>query len=198
MPSYSALRTLLEEKIELGQPAYINWNIWGSIQTAEAMARGPFSAVLVDMQHGAATFGDVQAMMAVIIQCQSVPLVRIPVGDFATASRAVDAGAQAIVAPMINTPEEAKALVDAVKYPPIGARSFGPLRTNTLYETTDVNRYVREANQFCLTFAMIETKEALGNLDAILAVEGIDGVFVGPADSIPHSARWRARGYGRC
>jgi 4-hydroxy-2-oxoheptanedioate aldolase len=79
---------------------------------------------------------------------------------------------------MINTAEDARRLVQATRYAPMGGRSFGPTRANLVHGSG----YAKGANASVLVLAMIETREALQNLDAILAVEGIDGVYVGPSD----------------
>ena len=108
-------------------------------------------------------------------------VVRIPVGEFQTASRVLDAGAAGVIAPMINSVEEARALVRFCKYPPLGERSFGAYAALAA-SGLDRLAYLEQANAFVQVFAMIETREALNALDDILAVDGIDGVFVGPAD----------------
>jgi 4-hydroxy-2-oxoheptanedioate aldolase len=108
--------------------------------------------------------------------------VRIPVGEFASVSRALDFGAEGIIAPMINTPADARAYASFAKYPPIGERSWGPHRATTLADMPDQKVYLREANDLTVTFAMIETRTALANIEAIAATPGIDALFLGPAD----------------
>jgi 4-hydroxy-2-oxoheptanedioate aldolase len=110
------------------------------------------------------------------------PIVRVAVGDFATASRALDFGAEGIIAPMINTPADARAYVSFAKFPPLGERSWGPHRATTLANVADQKVYLREANELTVTFAMIETQTALDNAEAIAATPGIDALFLGPAD----------------
>lgn len=172
----------LVRRVATGETLFSAWAMWPSALVSEAMARSDFEAVLVDMQHGLVGFSDCQAMIGSIVMAGKPALVRIPVEGFAMASQALDLGAQAIVAPMINDVSDAEAFAKAVKYPPIGERSYAPFRACQLFDEADVNAYVKAANKNCLALAMIETKEALDNLDAILAVKGIDGVFVGPAD----------------
>ena len=101
---------------------------------------------------------------------------------YATVSRALDCGAEAIIAPMINTPADARAFAAAAKYPPLGERSWGPLRAMPLQGRTVATDYLREANDGTLTLAMIETRTALSNVDAIAATPGIDALFIGPYD----------------
>ena len=112
----------------------------------------------------------------------AAPVVRVPVGDFALVSRALDFGAEGIIAPMINTAADARAFAAAAKYPPIGERSWGPHRATTLAGLADQSVYLREANDHIITLAMIETRTALANLDAIVDTPGIDGLFLGPSD----------------
>ena len=178
MVSVSALVQVLTQK----EIVFSGWSMWPSSIVVESLARSFFDTVLIDMQHGLIGYSDAMAMTAAITHAGKPAMVRIPVGDFATASRALDSGAQGIVAPMINTATDAQAFVDAVKYPPLGQRSYGPFRACQLFDIAEANDYVAQGNRSCLAFAMIETEEAIENLDNILAVEGLDGVFVGPAD----------------
>ena len=120
--------------------------------------------------------------VAHVRQGGAAPIVRVPLGDFALVSRALDFGAEGIIAPMINTAADARAFAAAAKYPPIGERSWGPHRATTLAGLADQTVYLREANDHVVTLAMIETRTALKNLDAIIETRGIDGLFLGPSD----------------
>nr|WP_320141623.1 aldolase/citrate lyase family protein [uncultured Cohaesibacter sp.] len=179
--TFGNLALALQNAQQSGTPVYSGWSLFPDPLVARAVASGPFEALLIDCQHGHMDFSQSQAMTIAIAQAGKAPLLRIPVADFAFVSRALDFGVQGIVAPMINSADEARALVDAAKYPPVGKRSFAPFGACALYGMATPD-YVQAANQDCIAFAMIETQEALDNLDAILAVEGLDGVFVGPAD----------------
>jgi 4-hydroxy-2-oxoheptanedioate aldolase len=97
-------------------------------------------------------------------------------------SRALDMGAEGVVAPLINTVADAKRFVAVAKFPPVGERSWGPSRAMMLGGFPDMKSYLRDANDETVTIAMIETREALANVDAIAAVKGIDVLFVGPSD----------------
>jgi 4-hydroxy-2-oxoheptanedioate aldolase len=148
---------------------------------ADALAREPFDAVTLDMQHGGVDFvGASRAVLAVALAGKPT-IVRIPVGDFASASRLADAGAAAIIAPMINSAADARRFAEFIKYPPIGRRSWGPRAALALSGLIGP-AYLHTANAMTLAIAMIETREALEALDEILATPGIDGVFVGPSD----------------
>lgn len=163
---------------------YVLVTAWSAIpdpQVADILARCPYDAVTLDMQHGQQTFESVITGTAAIRAAGKHAIVRIPVGDFATASRALDAGVEAVIAPMINSEDDARAFAASVKYPPVGERSWGPLRAMSILDM-DGQTYLEKANETCLAIAMIETPQAIKNIDAIMAVDGIDGVLVGPGD----------------
>jgi 4-hydroxy-2-oxoheptanedioate aldolase len=136
---------------------------------------------VLDMQHGSFTIETAMRGIAAVALAGAPAIVRIPVGEFATVSRMLDAGASAVIAPMVNSVADARALVAFAKYPPVGERSWGPHRALALSGLGQA-AYLAQANQLQLTIPMIETRAALAALDDILAVPGIDGVFVGPSD----------------
>jgi 4-hydroxy-2-oxoheptanedioate aldolase len=150
--------------------------------TVEVIAHSAFDAVTLDMQHGGHDEASVLRAVGLILGAGKPPLVRIPVGRFDMASRALDFGAHAVIAPMINSAEDARKFAAAMKYPPVGERSWGAFRTNADYGAPGSNDYLTTVNRDTLAFAMIETRDAYDALDAILDVRGIDGVFVGPSD----------------
>merc|ERR1712098_603276 len=143
----------------------------------EHYARLGFGAVLIDQQHGLlderTAFECVQRLEK-FPHC--FPIVRVADNSTALISRALDAGACGIIAPMINTVEDAKKLVEQCRYAPEGKRSWGPTRALILDAGTE------DANTHVKVFAMIETAEAIKNLDSILDLDGLDGAFVGPCD----------------
>jgi 4-hydroxy-2-oxoheptanedioate aldolase len=117
-------------------------------------------------------------MLQAISTTDTVPVVRVPWLEPGILMKTLDAGAYAVICPMVNTREDAQRLVAYTNYAPQGTRSFGPVRA-TLYGGAD---YFRHANRTIVRFAMIETAQALDNLDAILSVEGLDAVYIGPSD----------------
>jgi 4-hydroxy-2-oxoheptanedioate aldolase len=148
---------------------------------AEALARESFDTVTLDLQHGGVDFvGASQAILAVALAGKPT-IARIPVGDFALASRLADAGAAAVIAPMIDDAATARRFAEHMKFPPLGQRSWGPRAAQALSGLVGP-AYLHGANAITVAIAMIETREALASLDAILATPGIDGVFVGPND----------------
>jgi 4-hydroxy-2-oxoheptanedioate aldolase len=156
-------------------------NGWLGIPDAfatEVMAHCGWDSLCIDLQHGLAGYESTVAMLQAIATTDVTPLVRVPWNDPAIIMRCLDAGAFGVICPMINTAEQAARFVGACRYAPIGYRSLGPIRAQ-IYAGAD---YALHANDSIVALAMIETSEALANLDAILATRGLDGVYVGPAD----------------
>jgi 4-hydroxy-2-oxoheptanedioate aldolase len=155
----------------------------GSPVVAETIAGEGFPAVVLDAQHGLWDTASLIAGIGSVSHTESTPVVRTPLNDFALVSRALDFGAEAIIAPMINDADDARHFAAAAKYPPLGERSWGPLRAMALQAPRITSAdYLREANEGTLTFAMVETAISLGNAEKIAAIPGIDGLFVGPYD----------------
>ena len=174
-------RFSLARRLRAGETVHTGWCGLGVPIVAESIARAGFPAVTLDQQHGLYTMDSTAAGIAVVHMAGAAPVVRVPLGDFAVASRVLDFGAQGVIAPMINSAEDARMFAAAAKFPPLGERSSGPLRALML-NGMEIADYVAQANDATVTFAMIETREALRNLDAILATPGIDAVFIGPSD----------------
>jgi len=172
----------LARRLHAGETVFSGWCGLPYPIVAETIGRDGFGAVTLDAQHGLWDVGAIVTGVAAVRQAGSAPVVRVPVGDFALVSRALDFGAEGIIAPMINTAADARAFGAAAKYPPTGERSWGPHRATNLAGLPDQSVYLREANDHVITLAMIETRAALKNLEAIVATAGIDGVFLGPSD----------------
>ena len=147
----------------------------------EQLVREDFDAIVLDMQHGAVDVGGAIRGISAAALFGTPAIVRIPIGEFSVAARVMDAGAAAVIAPMINSVQDARRFVEHVKFPPIGQRSWGP-RAALAFCNYGEAEYLQNANRITLAIAMIETEEAIGALDDILAIPGIDGVFVGPSD----------------
>jgi 4-hydroxy-2-oxoheptanedioate aldolase len=172
----------LARRLRAGETVFSGWCGLPYPLVAETLARDGFAAVTIESQHGLWDVGGILAGVAAVRQGGAAPIVRVPLGDFALVSRALDFGAEGIVAPMINTPADARAFAAAAKFPPVGERSWGPHRAMTLGGVPDMATYLREANDHIITLAMIETRTALQNFDAIITTPGIDGFFLGPSD----------------
>jgi 4-hydroxy-2-oxoheptanedioate aldolase len=154
------------------------WLTIPSTISAEVVARVGFDYVCVDMQHGAIDYQAAVGLLQAINLGASSPVVRVPWNEPGIIGKMLDAGAMSVIVPMVSSPDEARAAVAACRYAPLGIRSFGPLRA-FLQEGPG---YYGSANAEVACIPMIETKQALENLDAILDVPGIDAVYVGPAD----------------
>jgi len=172
----------LAGRLATGKTLYTAWAGWTDPLHAETLARAGFDAVTLDMQHGLHSVEGICHSISAVALAGKPAIVRIPLSDWGTASRVLDAGASAVIAPMINSVEDAQAFAEAMKYPPLGGRSWGPERAMGLGGFTNGPDYLKRANSATMAIAMIETRQALEALDGILAVEGIDGIFVGPSD----------------
>ena len=161
-----------------GEAVVNGWLSIPSAFSAEVMAQQGFDSLTVDMQHGVVDYQVAVTMLQAISTTPVIPLARVPWNDPGRIMKILDAGVYGVICPMINTREQAEALVQASKYPPRGYRSWGPVRAS-LYAGGD---YGDRANEDLLVMPMIETAEALKNLDEILSVPGIDAVYVGPSD----------------
>jgi len=146
--------------------------------SAEVMAHQGWDTLTIDLQHGVIDYPAMVSMLQAISTTPTVPVVRVPWLEPGILMKTLDAGAYAVICPMVNTREDAQKLVAWTNYAPRGTRSFGPVRA-TLYGGAD---YAQHANDTIVRFAMIETKQALDNLEEILSVEGLDAVYIGPSD----------------
>lgn len=169
---------LLRDKLAGGGTALGAWMFLREPMLAHSAARLDYDYVCVDVQHGLQSFDDVTAMLAAAAGGSATPIVRTPWNEPGLVGRFLDAGALGIIFPMINTAEDAARAVSACRYPPAGERSLGPIGAGLLHG----GDYVPTANDSVLVIPMIETITAVENLDEILAVDGVDHIYVGPAD----------------
>src|SRR5579872_849429 len=147
--------------------------------SAEVMAQCGFDSVTVDMQHGVQ---DYQSMVQCFQAMQAhpvTPMVRVPWNEPGIIGKVLDGGAYGVICPMINTKQEAENFVQYCKYPPRGTRSNGPIRAAMYGEATG---YQTTANAETLCIPMLETRDAMKNMEAILDVDGVAGVYIGPSD----------------
>lgn len=161
-----------------GRPTIGGWLSIGNAYTAELMAHLGFDWLCIDLQHGMIGYEDLKAMLPAVSTTPTTPLVRVPWNEPAAIMKALDAGAYGVIVPMINSRQEALQAIAACRYPPEGQRSFGPIRA-ALYGGKG---YAQEANRQIACIAMIETRQALDNLEEIAATPGLDGVYIGPTD----------------
>lgn len=168
------LRTLWAQD----QAAVNGWLAVPNGFSAEVMAHQGWDTLTIDLQHGVVDYPAMVGMLQAISTTPTVPIVRVPWLEPGIVMKALDAGAYGVIAPMVNTADDAAKLVAWTHYAPQGTRSFGPVRA-LLYGGAD---YPAHANKTVVAFAMIETAQALDNLDAILSVEGLDAIYIGPSD----------------
>jgi 4-hydroxy-2-oxoheptanedioate aldolase len=168
----------LKQKWAAGEPAFGAWLAIPSTFSAEAVAHMGFDYVCIDMQHGLIDYAATAEMLLAIHSAGATPIVRVPSNDFATINKVLDAGALGVIVPMIETVADVEAAVRACRYPPEGTRSYGPTRA-PLVAGPD---YFATANDKLACIPMVETRSALEHLDAILAVPGVDAIYVGPND----------------
>jgi 4-hydroxy-2-oxoheptanedioate aldolase len=169
----------LKARIAAGKAAVNGWLAIPSGFSAEVMAQCGWDSVTVDLQHGVQ---DYQSMVQCFQAMQAhpiTPLVRVPWNEPGIIGKCLDGGAMGIICPMVNNAAEAKALADASLYPPQGKRSNGPIRAAMYGEASS---YQATANTEVLVIAMIETREGIDNIDEILSVPGISGIYIGPSD----------------
>jgi 4-hydroxy-2-oxoheptanedioate aldolase len=171
----------LKQLLDSGKPVLCAWCGITDPRYLERVCEFSFDAVVLDMQHGFFDETSVQAGIATLIARAKAPIVRIPLGRWDTASRVLDFGALGVIAPMINSVEDARKFASVTKFVPVGERSFGPRHAASLYGISS-NEYLEEIDHCSLALAMIETREAYHNIEGILAIEGIDGVLIGPGD----------------
>lgn len=163
---------------QAGGTAFNAWLAIPSGTTAEVMAGAGYDSVTVDLQHGLHDYASMLQCFQAMQAHPVLPMVRVWANEAAIIGRAMDAGALGVICPMVNTADQARAFVAAATYPPQGERSNGPLRA-ALYTA---GNYQATANADTLRIAMIETQQALDNLDAILSTPGLDAIYVGPSD----------------
>ena len=147
--------------------------------SAEVMAQCGFDSVTVDLQHGVQDYQSMVQCFQAMNGHPVTPMVRVPWNEPGIIGKVLDGGAYGVICPMVNTPQEAKNLVSYAKYPPKGVRSNGPIRAG-MYGSAGT--YQQTANDEIVLLPMMETKTAVENMEAILDVEGIDGVYIGPSD----------------
>lgn len=168
----NAMRHTWEHRPVLGA-----WCTIGSPAAIELMADSGYDFLLIDAQHGEVGMAHLEPMLRAFGHTDVTPVVRVPHGDYTTIGRALDAGAQTIIVPMVETREQAEEAARAMRYPPEGRRSWAVTRA-----ARRLGSEPAAVNSEVALFIMVETATGLKNLDAIVAVPGVDGIFVGPAD----------------
>ena len=169
----------LKARIAAGKAAVNGWLAIPSGFSAEVMAQCGWDSVTVDMQHGVQDYQSMIQCFQAMDKHPITPLVRVPWNEPGIIGKCLDGGAWGIISPMCNNAAEAKALVDACMYPPLGKRSNGPISAAAYGENSP---YQSIANGEVLVIPMIETQAGIDNIDEILSVPGISGIYIGPSD----------------
>lgn len=168
----------LRDNWKNGEPVFGIWAALACPFAVELMALPGIGYICVDQQHGVIDYAD-SVNMYMAAQARGVtPITRVPANEAWMIGKALDAGAQGVVVPLVNTGEEAAKAVAACRYPPDGVRSFGPIRSALVNAARDT----ATLGGSMLCFVMVETREGLKNIDAIASTPGLDGIYIGPAD----------------
>ena len=168
----------LPEKFTSDNTAFGCWLKVPSSVTAEVAALSGFDYVCIDMQHGFSDRNDLIPMLQAIQPHSPRAIVRVPSNEPSVIGWALDAGATGVIVPLVNSAEEAEKAVRACLYPSKGNRSMGPTRAERVFG----EEYVQEVESSIQCLPMIETLDALNNLESILSVDGVDSIYVGPSD----------------
>jgi len=173
------MRTRLGEVWSRGEVAVNGWLSIPSSVTAEMVARQDYDTITVDLQHGLIDYqAAIPMMQAIAAASDATVIARPPWLEPGIIMKLLDAGAMGILCPLVNTPADAEALVRACHYAPKGMRSVGPVRAMMVYGPS----YIQEANDAVVTLAMIETAQALENVEAIARTPGLSALYIGPSD----------------
>ena len=161
-----------------GKGAINGWCGIPSTVTAEIMSLQKFDSITIDLQHGLIDYQVALNMLQVFSKIDATPMVRVPWNEPGIIMKMLDAGSLGIICPMINNKEDASKFVGATKYVPDGFRSSGPTRAGIVHGGS----YHDEANNKIISLAMVETEEALDNVNEIASTEGLTGIYIGPSD----------------
>ena len=170
--------TRVQQLWAANKAAVNGWLAIGNPFTAEIMAEQGYDSITVDLQHGLLDYQSAVAMFQALRASGVTIWARVPWLEPGVIMKVLDAGVHGIICPMVNTAEQAARLVDYTRYPPQGNRSFGPVRANLTMGAD----YPQRANDEVMCLAMIETAEAVENLEAIVQTSGLNGVYIGPSD----------------
>jgi 4-hydroxy-2-oxoheptanedioate aldolase len=169
----------LQERLLAGKTCVNGLLTLPSPYAAELMAQTGWDSLTIDIQHGLQDYSTMVAIIQAMQRYPVTPLVRVPVNEPGIIGKVLDAGAWGVICPMINTVEQARAFAEACLYPPLGSRSYGPIRARAYGGKAP---YHEIANDQVLVLPQIETQQAVDNVAGILNVPGVSGIYVGPND----------------
>src|SRR5262245_59536410 len=171
----------VKKKLRSGEPSFGTWLSLGDLYAARVLARLGFDWLTLDMEHQPIDWSQAAVVFGAIADAGCVPMARVPEGNHFLIKRALDAGAWGIVAPMINTVEQAREVIAATKYPPVGNRSLGGGLHGLNFDAT-ASDYFKRANDEILVVLQTESPTGVANAEAIYSLPGVDAIFVGPVD----------------
>ena len=171
----------LKKRLQTGETLHGCWLNLGSSLTAEIVGLAGYDWVLIDLEHGAGTEKDVLAQLQALEATPAGVIVRVESAESQRIHRVLDMGAEGIMCPKVNTPDEARKVVSGLHYPPHGHRGVAKMVRATQF-AQNFDNYYQNARENLLGVVQIETAEALNHLDEIAALDGVDVLFIGPAD----------------
>ncbi len=171
----------LKEKLQRGEKACVAWNQTGACYTSEIFARAGFDGVIIDLEHGPFSLETTVHHCQALSCCEATPLARIADDSPSLIKRVLDTGVHGLLIPQIGTAAQARNAVAATKYPPQGMRGVAG-STRAAGFGHEPMKYFTRANEDIFVAVAIETKEGCENIDEILALDGLDAVFIGPVD----------------
>jgi 4-hydroxy-2-oxoheptanedioate aldolase len=166
--------------LKAGKPQIGLWSSLSSHYTVEVIAGAGFDWILLDCEHSPNDLESLLVQLQAAAPYPSHPVVRVPWNDMVSMKRVLDIGAQSLLVPYVSNAEEAKAAVSYIRYPPAGVRGVAGTTRATRFGR--VKDYAKRAHEEICLLLQVETQGALDNIEAICAVDGVDGVFIGPAD----------------
>src|ERR1043165_5075430 len=175
LPRNSFKHALAARKPQIGL-----WSSLSSNYSVEVVAGAGFDWILIDLEHSPNDLESLLAQLQAAAPYSTHPVVRVPWNDMVTMKRVLDVGAQSLLIPYVSTPAEAQSAVSYTRYPPAGVRGVAGTTRATRFGR--VKDYAKRAHEEICVLVQVETEEAMGNIESICAVDGVDGVFIGPAD----------------
>lgn len=175
-------KSRIRERLAAGIPVIGTWNTLASPLATEAMAHGGFDFQIIDLEHGPFELGRVHEQVSACAATDCSPLVRVPANQNWMVLQALDQGAHGVVVPHIDSVADARALADAARYHPRGRRGFTPFSKAGGFTNRFAGKYAAKANEEVITVVIVESREGIDALDAILEVEGVDVVYFGAYD----------------
>jgi 4-hydroxy-2-oxoheptanedioate aldolase len=166
--------------LRAGKPQIGLWSSLSSNYTVEVIAGAGFDWILLDSEHSPADLESLLSQLQAAAPYPAHPVVRVPWNDMVNIKRVLDIGAQSLLIPYVQSADEARSAVAYTRYPPAGVRGVAGTTRATRFGR--VKEYAQRAHEELCVLVQAETQSALDNIEAICAIEGVDGVFIGPAD----------------